>query len=80
MSAPPPGSDLDRLGAAHPLWTVGVAWVSRASGPDARQIVARRESVEVCAWTEAELSAKIAAKEIARGWPCVLGGPPVRQV
>ena len=69
MSAPPPGSDLDRLGAAHPLWTVGVAWVSRASGPDARQIVARRESVEVRAWTEAELSAKIAAEERANGWP-----------
>ena len=68
MSAPPPGSDLDRLGAAHPLWTVGVAWVSRASGPDARQIVARRESTEVRAWDAADLSAKIATEEIARGW------------
>jgi hypothetical protein len=69
VSAQPPGSDLDRLRAAHPLWTVGVAWVSRSSGPDARQIVARRESVEVRAWTEAELSAKIAAEERANGWP-----------
>ena len=64
-----PGSDIDRLRAAHPLWTVGVAWVSRSSGPYARQIAARREGVEVRAWTEAELSVKIAAEERANGWP-----------
>jgi hypothetical protein len=63
-------SDLDRLRAAHPLWTVSVAWVSRSSGPDARQIAARREGVEVRAWTEGELSAKIAAEETANGWQC----------
>ena len=73
MSTQPPGSDVDRLRAAHPLWTVGVAWVSRASGPDARQIVARREGVEIRAWTAGELSAKIAAEETANGWPCRLG-------
>jgi hypothetical protein len=61
-------SDLDRLRAAHPLWAVGAAWVSRASGPDARQIVARRGDVEVRAWTVGELSAKIAAEETANGW------------
>jgi hypothetical protein len=69
FSAPgSPPSDLDRLRAAHPLWAVGAAWVSAASGPDARQIVARRESAEVRGWTEGELSAKIAKVEAARGW------------
>ena len=80
MSAEPPGSDLDRLRAAHPLWTVAAAWISRPSGPDVRQIVARREGAEVRAWTAGEVSALIAAEEIARGWPCVLGGPPVREI
>jgi hypothetical protein len=64
----PGTTDIDRLRAAHPLWVITTAWTSRASGPDARQIAARREGVEVRAWTEAELSAKIAAEEIANGW------------
>jgi hypothetical protein len=68
---PPPeaGRDLDRLRADHPLWVIGSVWVSRASGPDARRLVAAREGVRVGAWTWAELSAKIAAEERAHGWP-----------
>jgi hypothetical protein len=68
VSTQPPGSDLDRLRAAHPLWVITTAWASRASGPDARQVAARREGVEVRAWNAGELSAKIAAEEAARGW------------
>ena len=68
MSTRPPGSDLDRLRAAHPLWVITTAWASRASGPDARQVAARREGVEVRAWNAGELSAKIAEVEAARGW------------
>ena len=68
MSTQPPGSDLDRLRAAHPLWVITTAWASRASGPDARQVAARREGVEVRAWNAGELSAKIAEVEAARGW------------
>jgi hypothetical protein len=64
----PPGSGLDRLRAVHPLWTVGAAWVSRASGPDARQVVARREGVTVVAWDETELSARIGEAERLHGW------------
>jgi hypothetical protein len=66
----PGTSDIDRLRAKHSGsgWVVTSAWASRASGPDARQVAARREGVELRAWTEAELSAKIAEVEAARGW------------
>jgi hypothetical protein len=47
---------------------ITTAWASRASGPDARQVAARREGVEVRAWNAGELSAKIAEVEAARGW------------
>ena len=71
MSTQPPGSDLDRLRAKHPLWSISAAWGEPGGAvPEARQIVARRESAEVRAWTEGELSAKIAEVEAARGWPC----------
>jgi hypothetical protein len=64
-----PGTpDINRLRAKHSGWVITSAWASRASGPDARQVAARREGVEVRAWTEAELSAKIAEVEAARGW------------
>jgi hypothetical protein len=63
-----PGDDLARLCAAHPLWTVTAAWVSRASGPDVRRLVAAREGVRVHAWSAAELSAKITEAEAANGW------------
>jgi hypothetical protein len=62
-------TDLDRLRNAHPLWEFGTVWASSATGPDARRLVARREGVQVHAWTEAELSAKIAAKERRNGCP-----------
>jgi hypothetical protein len=68
VSAQPPGSDLDRLRAQHPGWVITAAWITRPSGPDVRQIVARRESAEVRAWTEGDLSAKIADAERLNGW------------
>jgi hypothetical protein len=64
----PPPSDLDRLRAKHPGWVITSAWASSASGPDVRQVAARREGVEVRAWNAGELSAKIAEVEAARGW------------
>jgi len=63
-----PPSDLDRLRAAHPDWTIAAAWITRPSGPDVRQFAARREGAEVRAWTAGELSALITAEEITRGW------------
>jgi hypothetical protein len=69
-SDPDEPADINWLRAAHPLWAFGTVWASRASGPDARRLVAIREGVQVHAWTEAELSALIAAEEAARGWPC----------
>jgi len=44
-------------------------WASADTGPDARRLLAEREGVRVAAWSEAELSALIAAEEAARGWP-----------
>ena len=69
-----PGSDIARLRAAHPLWSFGAVWASAASGPDASRLVAIREGVQLHAWTEAELSALIAAEEAANDWSG--GGPP----
>ena len=63
------GQDIARLRAEHPAWAIEAAWTSRASGPDVRQVAARREGVELRARTGAELSAKIIAVEAARGWP-----------
>jgi hypothetical protein len=66
----PGTSDIERLRAEHPRWVITSAWASRASGPDARRLVARREGVELRAWTAGELSALIADEEIANGWRC----------
>jgi hypothetical protein len=63
-----PGSDIRRLRAAHPLWAFGTVWAGRASGPDARRLVATRMGVQVHAWTEAELSARIGDAERLNGW------------
>ena len=62
-------TDLDRLRNAHPLWAFGTVWATRASGLDARRLVATREGIQVHAWTEAELSAKMTAEGKAHGWP-----------
>jgi hypothetical protein len=67
--SPQVSSQIDRLRQAHPLWAIGSVWTSAASGPDVRRLTASREGIQVYAWTEAELSAKIAAEEIANGWP-----------
>jgi hypothetical protein len=65
---PGPASDLDRLRADHPQWVISTAWVTRASGPDARRLVATREGARVGAWTWAELSARITGAEAEHGW------------
>jgi hypothetical protein len=66
---PDPAPDIDLLRAQHPLWTITATWATAASGPDHRRLTATREGVRVDAWTEAELSAAIAAGEAAHGWP-----------
>jgi hypothetical protein len=63
-----PPSDLDRLRAAHSGWVITAIWVSAASGPDVRQIAARRGGVTVAAWDETELSARIGEAERLHGW------------
>jgi hypothetical protein len=63
-----PAPDIDRLTAQHPLWTITATWQGAASGPDHRRIEAVREGIRLTAWTPAELSAKIAAREAAHGW------------
>ena len=70
-------TDLDRLREAHPLWAIGSVWASANSGPDQRRLTASREGIQLHAWDAAELSRKIAAEEMANGWPCKLGGQPV---
>jgi len=64
-----PGSDVARLRARHPRWTIGAVWTSRASGADVRRLSATREGVSVYAWDEGGLSAEIRAEESERGWP-----------
>jgi hypothetical protein len=78
--SPQVSSQIDRLRQAHPLWAIGSVWTSAASGPDARRLTATREGIQVYGWSEAELSRKIGDAEAAHGWPCTLGGPPIRQV
>jgi hypothetical protein len=65
---PPHSDDLARLRARHPAWSITTAWTTRATGPDFRQFAARREGVEVRAWSAGGLSAGIAAEERAHGW------------
>jgi hypothetical protein len=65
-----PAPDIDRLRAQHPAWRIEYTWTARNSGPDSRRLAAVREGIRVTAWTAAELSAKIAAEEIAHGWAC----------
>lgn len=43
--------DLDGLRERFPGWEFGVQWITAASGPDRRQIVARRGAVTLSAWT-----------------------------
>jgi hypothetical protein len=62
------GPDIGMLRAKHPGWLITSAWASRASGPDARQVAARREGVELRAWNAGELSAKIIDAERLHGW------------
>lgn len=66
-----PAPDIDRLRAQHPLWTITAVWTSAASGPDYRRLAAVREGtgIRVTAWTPAELTAQIAEREAAHGWP-----------
>jgi hypothetical protein len=67
---PEPTPDIDRLRAAHPLWTITATWATAATGPEYRRLAAVREGtgVRVVAWTPAELEALIEARESAHGW------------
>jgi hypothetical protein len=63
-----PAPDIEGLRASYPLWHIEAAWVTHASGPDARRLTATREGIRVTAWTAAELTRKIAERETAHGW------------
>jgi hypothetical protein len=64
-----PAPDIARLRARHPAWAITATWTSAATRPDARRLEAVREGIRVTAWTAAELSAQIAEREAAHGWP-----------
>jgi len=66
---PEPTPDIDRLRAAHPLWTITATWATAASGPEHRRLAAVRQGVRVTGWTPAELTAQIEAREEAHRWP-----------
>jgi hypothetical protein len=68
-STPEPAPDIGRLRAQHPLWTITATWATAASGPEHRRLAAVRQGVRVVAWTPAELSAQIEAREEAHRWP-----------
>ena len=71
-------TDLDRLREQqHPLWAIGAVWAGASSGPDRRKLTASREGIQLHAWDAAGLSRKIAAEDMANGWPCKLDGRPV---
>jgi hypothetical protein len=63
-----PAPDIEGLRQSYPLWQIDAAWVTRASGPDARRLTATREGIRVTAWTAAELTRKIADAERTHGW------------
>jgi len=63
-----PAPDIDRLRAAHPLWTITATWTTAPSGPDHRRLAAVREGIRLTAWTVPELEAQIAEREAAHGW------------
>jgi hypothetical protein len=63
-----PEADLDRLRARYPGWAITATWTSAATGPDFRRLAAVREGIRLTAWTEGELSAKIAERDAAHGW------------
>ena len=54
---------LGELRDRHPGWVIGSAWVTCASGPDFRALVARRAGCALAALTPADLSALIAEAE-----------------
>jgi len=64
-----PAPDIEWLQAEHPLWTITATWTTAASGSDYRRLAAVREGIRLVAWDAAELSAQIAARETAHGWP-----------
>jgi hypothetical protein len=61
--------DVDQLRAAFPLWDIGSAWVTSASGPDFRLLTARRAGVRFAAFSAAELERVMTVVEDRYGWP-----------
>jgi hypothetical protein len=57
----PSPSDLDRLRARYPGWSIEATWTSAGTGPDARRLTAARGCIRVDAWTAAELARQIEA-------------------
>jgi hypothetical protein len=72
--------DLDQLRKTHPLWDAGILWVTVATGPDYCHYVATRQGTTLRAASLRELDRLISAVEVANGWCCTSGGPPVPQV
>jgi hypothetical protein len=51
--------DVARLRDTFPGWSFGVVWVTAASGPDRRRLVAIRNGITLSAWDADALAAGI---------------------
>jgi hypothetical protein len=57
--------DIALLRATFCGWTFGSVWITAASGPDRRRLVAIRGEVVLSAWTADDLAAELTAATIA---------------
>ena len=58
-------SDIDLLRAAFPSWSFGTIWISAASGPDQRRLMAIKGDAVLSAWRADDLAAMVTAESIA---------------
>jgi hypothetical protein len=58
-------SDIELLRTAFPSWSIGSIWISVASGPDQRRLVAIRGEQVLSAWDADSLAAMVTAESIA---------------
>lgn len=54
---------LDQLRQQFPDWDITVSWVTAATGPDYRHLVAERDGLVLTGHTAADLTAKIRQAE-----------------
>jgi alkanesulfonate monooxygenase SsuD/methylene tetrahydromethanopterin reductase-like flavin-dependent oxidoreductase (luciferase family) len=62
---PQPPADIDLLARTFPSWEFGATWVTAATGPDSRRLIAARGDVVLFAWSADDLAAKVIAEQLA---------------